>query len=117
MTETAEISTSVVAPYSPRMVVANRRTGPRWRRLAVSTSSSTPGWPSQRSSGSPSAWSSFASCAMSRKAALAVMMRPSWPVTTKASGTFSTSFSSFDLALGRTIASASATGMPSRMSR
>ena len=52
-TATAEISTCAVAPYSPRSTVANSRTEPRWRRLAISTSRSTPGRPSQRSSDSP----------------------------------------------------------------
>jgi predicted O-linked N-acetylglucosamine transferase (SPINDLY family) len=42
VTATPEISTSLVAPYSPRITVANRRTTPRWRRLEISTSRSTP---------------------------------------------------------------------------
>jgi hypothetical protein len=42
-TMVAEISTSVDRqPYSPRNVVANRRTAPRWRRLETSTLRSTP---------------------------------------------------------------------------
>ena len=49
-----------MAPYSPRSVVANRRTEPCWRRLAISTLRSTPGRPSQRSSDSPRACSSVA---------------------------------------------------------
>ena len=85
-TETAETSISTVAPYSPRSVVANSRTEPCWRRLAISTLRSTPGRPSQRSSDSPRACSSVGSWARSRKAALAVRIRPSGPVTTKPSG-------------------------------
>ena len=75
-TDTAEISTSAVDPYSPRSVVANRRTAPCWRRLAISTLRSTPGRPSHRSSDSPRACSSVASCARSRNAGFAVRMRP-----------------------------------------
>ena len=85
-TETAEISTGMLPPLGLRSVVENRRTLPRWRRLASRTLRSTPARPSQRSSDSPSANSARPSCTISAKARLTASISPSLFVTTKASG-------------------------------
>ena len=79
------------------------RTGARSRAGAgsrCSTLRSTPGRPSQRSSDSPRACSSVASCARSTNARFAVRIRPSGSVTTKPSGALSTTLSTRELDFG-----------------
>ena len=82
----AEISTSALPPYSPRSVVANRPTLPRWRSVAISTPSSTPVRPTQRSSGWPRTCSSALSWASATKARLASSTCPSASENTSPSG-------------------------------
>ncbi len=107
-TETAEISTCVLDPSSPRSVLEKKRTAPRWRRLAISTAMSTPDAPTHSSSERPRAVSSWASWAISRNEALAVITRPSPSVTTNPSGAPSTAQSSLAFTSGIVADSASA---------
>ena len=82
----AEISTSVLTPNSPRKVVANSLTVPRWRRLDTSTPRSTPVRPSQRSSDWPRICSAPAIWQRLTNSALAASTWPSTSVTTRPSG-------------------------------
>ena len=91
--ETADSSMSIGSPYSGVRVVAKCRTSGRLRRFRISRLASTPGRPSQRSSGWLTICNSVAIEQRSRNALLAAVTRPSGSVTTNASGVRSTTSS------------------------
>ncbi len=85
-TMVAEISTSVTEPISPRKVVANRRTAPRWHQIRDQHAEVDAGAAEPAVEPPPRAWSSVVSWASSANARLAETARPSRSVITRQSG-------------------------------